>query len=66
MKRSIIFDFGGVLMRTIDYTPRHKWDDRLGLPHGSVEKVVHGSESWRQAQVGQMELQGYWVMWRHN
>lgn len=61
MKRAVIFDFGGVLMKTIDQRPRHAWDDRLGLAHGSVERVVHSSESWRKAQVGQMSVAEYWA-----
>lgn len=52
MKAALIFDFGGVFMKTTDHSPRHRWDDRLGLAHGSIEKVVHGSESWRAAQTG--------------
>ncbi len=60
MKPALIFDFGGVLMRTIDYTPRHRWDEQLGLPLGSVEHVVHGSESWRLAQIGAISPETYW------
>ena len=61
IKRAIIFDFGGVLMKTRDYHPRHAWDDRLSLPHGSVERVVHSSQSWQQAQTGQISLSKYWA-----
>lgn len=60
MKRAVIFDYGGVLVKTVDYTPRHAWDDRLKLPRGSVERVTHGSESWRLAQTGQMALAEHW------
>lgn len=60
MKRAVIFDFGGVLMKTADPTPRLRWDERLGLPPGSVERVVHGSESWRQAQTGTLSVAAYW------
>ncbi len=59
MKSALIFDFGGVFMKTIDRTPRYRWDDRLGLAHGSVEKVVHGSESWRTAQTGAITPEAY-------
>jgi len=59
-KHALIFDFGGVLMKTTDYTPRHRWDDRLGLPHGTVERVVHGSPSWLQAQAGSLSTAAYW------
>jgi putative hydrolase of the HAD superfamily len=60
MKRAIIFDFGGVFMKTLDYRPRHRWDARLELPPGSVERIVHGSESWRQAQRGEISPEAYW------
>lgn len=60
-KRAIIFDFGGVLMITTDRRYRHQWDDRLGRPHGTVESIVHGSESWRKAQVGAMTPAEYWA-----
>jgi epoxide hydrolase-like predicted phosphatase len=59
-KRAVIFDFGGVLMKTVDYSPRHQWDDRLSLPHGSVEKAVHNAESWAQAQIGKIPIKIYW------
>lgn len=59
-KRAVIFDFGGVIFKTRDYTPRHQWDERLNLPHGSVEKVVHGIEAWQQAQRGDIPLDEYW------
>lgn len=60
MQRAICFDFGGVLFKTVDYRPRHAWDDRLGLPHGSVERAVHNDTSWVQAQCGQITLDDYW------
>ena len=60
MNKAIIFDWGGVFMRTTDYTPRHSWDRELGLPAGSVEKAVHGSEIWRSAQRGEVSLDDYW------
>lgn len=60
MKRALIFDFGGVLMKTVDYTPRHRWDDRLNLPHGSIERIVHNKNSWIAAQHGTMTLKDYW------
>jgi len=61
MKRAVIFDFGGVLMKTVSQHPRHAWDDRLGLAHGSVEGIVHGSDAWRQAQIGKISVADYWA-----
>lgn len=60
MKRALIFDFGGVLMKTVDYRPRHQWDERLALPYGSVESIVHGSVLWHKAQLGQVSPAVYW------
>jgi len=61
MPIAFIFDFGGVLMKTVDYTPRHQWDKRLGLPLGSVEKAVHNTDSWLRAQKGEIPPSDYWA-----
>ncbi len=61
MPIAFIFDFGGVLMQTHDYAPRHAWDERLGLPHGSIEKAVHNTDSWVRAQKGEMTPADYWA-----
>lgn len=58
--RAVIFDWGGVLMRTEDHSPRLAWDARLGLAPGSVERVVHGIPEWRQAQRGKISSAAYW------
>ena len=60
MIKACIFDFGGVLVITEDYRPRHAWDERLGLPTGSVERVVHYSDLWIQAQLGRISYEDYW------
>lgn len=58
--RAVIFDWGGVLMRTVDYEPRHAWDARLGLAAGGVEAIVHGIEAWDRAQRGEIDEAAYW------
>jgi putative hydrolase of the HAD superfamily len=60
MIKAIIFDFGGVLVRTEDHTARHAWDARLGLPTGSVERAIQYSDLWIQAQLGRVSYQTYW------
>lgn len=65
MKRAVIFDFGGVLVKTLDQSARHAWDDRLGLARGSVERIVHGSEAWREAQLGRLSVADYWAAVAH-
>lgn len=60
MNKAVIFDWGGVLMRTVDREPRFCWDRQLALPEGTVEKVVHGIDAWDQAQRGEIEIAEYW------
>jgi epoxide hydrolase-like predicted phosphatase len=59
-RRAVIFDWGGVLMRTVDYAPRHAWDVRLGLAAGQVEAIVHGIEAWNRVQRGEIGEEVYW------
>ncbi len=59
-RRSLVFDWGGVIMVSVDRGPRHAWDRRLGLPEGTVESVVHGISAWRDAQCGRVTLDAYW------
>ena len=60
MGKAVIFDWGGVLMRTHDRSGREAWDRKLGLPQWGVERVVHGSEAWNEAQRGQRSVESYW------
>lgn len=60
MIKALVFDFDGVIVRTEDYRPRHAWDARLGLPIGSVERAVHHSDLWVQAQLGRISDAAYW------
>lgn len=38
--KAVIFDIGGVLIRTEDLEPRRKWERRFGLPEWGLSKVV--------------------------
>lgn len=60
-KKAVVFDWGGVLMRTEDYGPRRVWDNRLGLSTGSVEAVIHGIPAWEQVQRGELDMNSYWL-----
>jgi epoxide hydrolase-like predicted phosphatase len=61
MLKGIVFDWGGVLMRTVDASGRRKWEHKLGLPLYAVDRVVHGSRSWKQAQSGAISDAAYWA-----
>ncbi|MCS6870710.1 MAG: HAD family phosphatase [Anaerolineae bacterium] len=60
MIRAVIFDFGGVLMRTQDDSGRRAWESRLNLAHGALERLVHGSNLWIEAQRGSLSPEAYW------
>jgi epoxide hydrolase-like predicted phosphatase len=59
--KGVVFDWGGVLMRTVDASGRRKWEQKLGLPLYTVDRVVHGSRSWKQAQSGLISHADYWA-----
>ena len=61
MIRAVILDWGGVLMRTVDASPRLAWDARLGLRPGSVNRLVFESPTWRRAQLGQISDGDFWA-----
>ncbi len=60
MIEAVIFDFGGVLMRTGDPAGRREWEARLHLPQGELERIVHGSDLWISAQRGLITVEEYW------
>jgi HAD superfamily hydrolase (TIGR01509 family) len=61
LRYALVFDFGGVIMKTATREPRWAWDDRLGVPRGTVERAVHNDDSWRSAQTGQLQLEAYYT-----
>lgn len=61
MLKAVVFDWGGVLMRTVDDSGRRKWERKLGLPMYAADRVVHGSRSWKKAQSGIISDAEYWA-----
>ncbi|MCB0116310.1 MAG: HAD family phosphatase [Caldilineaceae bacterium] len=60
MIKAVIFDVGGVLIRTEDPSPRRRLEDRLGLAPGQAEFIVFNSERGRAAQLGQITSAQLW------
>ncbi|MDJ0755888.1 MAG: HAD family phosphatase [Ardenticatenaceae bacterium] len=58
--KAVIFDVGGVMLRTKTHQFRHQWDERLGLAHGSVEHLVFNSDLGTAAQTGQTSIDAHW------
>ncbi|GJM41861.1 MAG: haloacid dehalogenase [Ardenticatenaceae bacterium] len=60
MIQAIIFDVGGVLLRTEDRQPRQKWEARLGLAPGGAEALVFNSKMGQKAQCGEISEPELW------
>lgn len=58
--RAIIFDVGGVLLRTEDRAPRQQWEAKLGLPPGGAEALVFNSAMGQKAQCGKISEPELW------
>ncbi len=61
MIKGVIFDVGGVLIRTHDQSGRRKWEARLGLEPGGAAQLVFDSEQGRKAQLGRASLRDVWI-----
>ncbi len=64
MLKAIIFDVGGVLIRTHSRAGREKWAAKLGLDSWEFENLVFNGESGRQAQLGQKTSHAHWCWLR--
>ncbi len=51
--RAVIFDMGGVILRTESQEGRRKWESRLGLKERGLSDAVFGSEASARATTGQ-------------
>jgi epoxide hydrolase-like predicted phosphatase len=59
--QAVIFDIGGVLIRTEDLAPRRQWEKRLGLPEWGLADLVFNSPASRRASVGQATREDVWA-----
>ncbi|NLE99596.1 MAG: HAD family phosphatase [Anaerolineales bacterium] len=58
--RGLIFDSGGVLIRTVTPTPRRDLERRYGLPEGGVDALVFDHALWQEAQLGHITSAEFW------
>jgi epoxide hydrolase-like predicted phosphatase len=58
--KAVVFDVGGVLVRTFDHSGRRAWERRLGLASGELEAIVLNSEMGRRAQRGEISDAELW------
>jgi epoxide hydrolase-like predicted phosphatase len=57
---AVIFDLGGVILRTEHQAPREHLAERLGLSYEDLVRLVFESESARQASLGMVTAQQHW------
>lgn len=58
--RAVIFDFGGVLVRTEDRSPREQLAERLGMTYDELSNLIFESDSSRQAAAGEISTEEHW------
>lgn len=59
--RAVVWDLGGVILRTMDWSRRSAWEDRLGLPRMQLTRLVFESDASRLASIGQASDDEVWA-----
>jgi putative hydrolase of the HAD superfamily len=59
--KAVLFDIGGVLVRTEDRTPRTAMARRYGMTYDELSTLVFGNEAGRQAQLGVVSGAEHWA-----
>jgi epoxide hydrolase-like predicted phosphatase len=57
---AVIWDVGGVLLRTEDLTSRQALADRMGKPRAELENLVFNGDSGDRAQLGEISVDQHW------
>lgn len=60
MIKALFFDVGGVLVRTMDWSRRYAWEQKLGLGRGSLEPLVHSNILHEQQERGELGFDEFW------
>lgn len=58
--KSVVFDMGGVLVRTEDQTGRRQLEERFGLAEFDIDGMVFNSEEATASTIGQLEADAVW------
>lgn len=61
MIKSVVFDVGGVLIRTEDQTGRRILEERLDLEYRSIDRLVFGSPEAAASTIGKMDADAVWT-----
>ena len=60
MIKAIVFDVGGVLLRTEDHNGRQNLDQKYSLSPGGADKLVFNSEASRLSTIGKVPQSAIW------
>ena len=58
--KAVIWDLGGVLLRTIDGSGREHWAKRIGITRQELEEIVFSSKASLLAQSGEISDVEHW------
>ncbi len=58
--KAVIWDIGGVILRTEDHTPREQLAKTLGVTRAELEALVFGGDLGRRAQLGEITPKKLW------
>ena len=58
--RAVIFDLGGVIVRTADFGPRLRLAEQYGMTLNELMDLVFAHEAGRRAQLGQATIEQQW------
>ena len=61
MIKAVIWDLGGVIVRTTDTSFREEWETRLNLKSGELHDIVFDGPAGRLASVGQVGPDDVWA-----
>ncbi|MBK9925563.1 MAG: HAD family phosphatase [Anaerolineales bacterium] len=59
--KAVIFDLGGVILRTEYQAPRQHLAERLGMEYDELVKIVFDSPTAKQATVGEVTTPAHWL-----
>ncbi|MCU0488778.1 MAG: HAD family phosphatase [Anaerolineales bacterium] len=58
--KAVIWDLGGVIVRTEDFTSRERAAQQIGKTRQELEELVFSGESGQQTQLGQQQDDEHW------
>jgi len=59
--RAVVWDMGGVIVRTHDHSRRSQWEARLGLSPNELERMVFRGEAGEKAALGKIGPDEVWT-----